>query len=112
MKLTTKHKQDLNPLSVAADYAVNYRVRARPLHPSASAEQLRARFCVPLPEEARDGAAVIGDADVLRELAATVLQRHAAVGQRLAHVRCALAHRWKHRVHAFNVLRFGAHAIS
>ncbi len=56
-----KHQQHLAPLAAAADYAVGYRDRARPLHPSASAEALRARFCVDLPEGPRDGAAVIQD---------------------------------------------------
>lgn len=54
-------KSELAPLAVAADYAVRYREKAQPLHPSASASDLRTQFCRPLPDAPRDGAAVISD---------------------------------------------------
>ena len=54
-------KPDLAPLAAAADYAVRYRAQARPLHPSATAFDLREKFCRPLPETPRDGTAVIAD---------------------------------------------------
>lgn len=52
---------DLAPLAVAATHARRYRGAARPLHPSATATELRAHFCRPLPETPRDGSAVIED---------------------------------------------------
>jgi len=51
----------LAPLAAAADYAVGYRSTPRPLHPTASADQLRSRFCVPLPDTPRNDVAVIRD---------------------------------------------------
>lgn len=61
MKPMPKRQQKLAPLAVAADYAVGFRDRSRSLHPSASADDLRARFRVPLPAAPRDEAAVIAD---------------------------------------------------
>lgn len=57
----SKSQQTLAPLAVAADYAVRYRDGARPVHPSATAAELRARFCTPLPDAPRDGISVITD---------------------------------------------------
>ncbi len=61
MKPMPKLQKSLAPLAVAADYGVGFRDRDRPLHPTATAEELRARFCVPLPDGPRDGTAVISD---------------------------------------------------
>jgi len=50
----------LNPaMARAAAYGQTYRQKPRPLHPSASARELRRRFCVPLPDEPTAGEAVI-----------------------------------------------------
>jgi len=51
----------LAPLAAAADYAVQYRDKPRPLHPTATADDLRARFRIALPDAPRDGTAVISD---------------------------------------------------
>jgi glutamate/tyrosine decarboxylase-like PLP-dependent enzyme len=48
-------------LLFAARYAAAFRQQSRPLEPPASVETLRSRFCVPLPEEERDGLAVVRD---------------------------------------------------
>lgn len=45
----------------AAQRAISYRGAERPVHPVATATDLRQRFCVPLPERPRDGTAVIDD---------------------------------------------------
>lgn len=57
----TKLQRSLAPLAAAADYAARYRDDARPLHPTATAAELRKRFCTALPETPRDGTAVIAD---------------------------------------------------
>lgn len=59
-RMTLDHL-DLAPLARAADYAVTYRSGTRPLHPQATAAELRVRFCTDLPEGPRDGSAVLGD---------------------------------------------------
>ncbi len=51
----------LGPLAAAADYAVVFRQTQRPLHPTASVDDLREQFCIELPERPRDGTAVIAD---------------------------------------------------
>jgi glutamate/tyrosine decarboxylase-like PLP-dependent enzyme len=48
-------------LARAADYGQRFRSPDRPLHPTASAEELRAAFDIGLPDGARDGADVIED---------------------------------------------------
>ncbi len=53
--------QRIAPLARAADYAVGFRDRAHPLHPAETASELRARFCVALPDGPRDGMAVVDD---------------------------------------------------
>lgn len=47
-------------LARAADYGQAYRQKARPLHPTATTQDLRRRFCVPLPEGPTPGEVVIG----------------------------------------------------
>lgn len=61
MKQIPRNQQSLAPLAIAADYAVRFRDGDRPLHPSATADTLRKKFRVPLPDGPRDGSAVIGD---------------------------------------------------
>ncbi len=46
-------------LALAADYGRTFRQKVRPLHPSASADELRQAFVIPLPEEKRAGTDVI-----------------------------------------------------
>jgi glutamate/tyrosine decarboxylase-like PLP-dependent enzyme len=46
-------------LERAADYGLYFRHRARPLHPTASTEDLRKAFCTPLPQDPTPGAEVI-----------------------------------------------------
>lgn len=46
-------------LARAASYGAVYRQKDRPLHPTASAKELRRAFCRPLPEEPTDGEGVI-----------------------------------------------------
>ncbi len=48
-------------LARAAAYALEYRQRHRPLHPTATTADLREAFCRPLEEAPRDPAAVIDD---------------------------------------------------
>lgn len=43
----------------AANYGQTYRQKARPLHPTATAKELRQRFCIPLPEAPTPGETVI-----------------------------------------------------
>ncbi|MEO1239947.1 MAG: pyridoxal-dependent decarboxylase, partial [Pseudomonadota bacterium] len=57
----TRKEQGLAAMAHAAQQAIAHRRAPRPLHPTATAEELRARFCVPLPEGPRDGVAVLDD---------------------------------------------------
>ena len=50
---------DEAPLALAAEYGRTFRQKVRPLHPSASADELRQAFVIPLPEEKRLGTDVI-----------------------------------------------------
>lgn len=53
---------DYDPaLARAADYGLSYRSRAASLDAVESAEALRRRFCIPLPDAGRDGTEVIDD---------------------------------------------------
>ncbi len=47
------------PLGYAAEYGRTFRQKVRPLHPTASADELRLAFAIPLPEGKRDGTDVI-----------------------------------------------------
>ena len=48
-------------LEHAAAYGAEYRLRQKPLHPTATVEELRKAFLTPLPEHSQDGTAVIND---------------------------------------------------
>ena len=48
-------------LARIARYGQEFRQRAHPLHPEASAEDLRARFCIALPDDGLDGETVISN---------------------------------------------------
>ncbi len=50
---------DDTALALAADYGRTFRQKVRPLHPTASADDLRRAFVVPLPDNERDGTQVI-----------------------------------------------------
>lgn len=51
----------VSPLRRAAAYGQTYRQKDRPLHPTATAEELRQLFCTPLPENPGNGIAVIDE---------------------------------------------------
>ncbi|MDW4548237.1 pyridoxal-dependent decarboxylase [Defluviimonas sp. D31] len=52
---------EASALRRAADYGAAFRDKGHPLHPAEGAPALRRRFCCPLGENGRDGAAVIED---------------------------------------------------
>lgn len=53
--------QGLAAMAHAAQHAIAHRSQVQPLHPAATAEDLRKRLCVPLPDGPRDGIAVLDD---------------------------------------------------
>ena len=59
MKQARPSGADDAPLAHAAEYGRTFRQKVRPLHPTASADELRRAFAVPLPDERRDGTDVI-----------------------------------------------------
>jgi hypothetical protein len=61
MKGKDRDEPSSRALDQAATYGKRFRGTRRPLHPSASAAELRRRFDVGLPEAGRDPAAVLED---------------------------------------------------
>jgi len=61
MKGKDRDEPSSRVLDQAATYGRRFRGAHRPLHPSASAAELRQRFDVGLPEAGRDPAAVLED---------------------------------------------------
>lgn len=61
MTALARQNQGLAAMAHAAQLAMTYRGQAQALHPSASAEELRKRLCIPLPDGPRDGVAVLDD---------------------------------------------------
>jgi glutamate/tyrosine decarboxylase-like PLP-dependent enzyme len=54
-------REENSALSRAAAYGLTYRQKVKPLHPPAGTAELRRRLAIPLPDEPRNGAAVIDD---------------------------------------------------
>ncbi len=61
MNRMTRQVQDLSAMAHAAKRAIAHRRGPKALHPTATAEELRARFCLPLPDHPRDAIAVLDD---------------------------------------------------
>jgi len=61
MTSVSKEQHQLAALAAAAEYAVKYRDTPRAPHPTQTAEDLRARFRIPLSKAPRDGIEVIQD---------------------------------------------------
>lgn len=61
MTRMSQQDQGLAAMAHAAQRSILHRSARHPLHPTATAEELRRKFCVPLPEGPRDGVAVLDD---------------------------------------------------
>lgn len=61
MTRIVENQEALAPLAYAAERAIHHRSQTRPLHPTATAQDLRDAFCIDLPEEPRSGVSVIDD---------------------------------------------------
>ncbi len=59
MKQLPPNGIDDAPLACAAEYGRTFRQKVRPLHPTASADDLRRAFAIPLPDDKRAGTEVI-----------------------------------------------------
>ncbi|MEM9270184.1 MAG: pyridoxal-dependent decarboxylase, partial [Pseudomonadota bacterium] len=62
-----RQDQGLAAMAHAAQQAIAHRSAPRPLHPTATAEDLRKQFCLPLPEGPRDGVAVLKELSAAAE---------------------------------------------
>ncbi|MDJ1017667.1 MAG: pyridoxal-dependent decarboxylase, partial [Paracoccaceae bacterium] len=62
MKPAAAHPPASAAMALAAEYGLTWREQVRPIHPTATADELRARFCGPTPETG------MADEDVIAEL--------------------------------------------
>lgn len=61
MTRVVDNQKALAPLAYAAERAIHHRSQTRPLHPTATKQDLRTAFCIALPEDPRGGVSVIDD---------------------------------------------------